>query len=70
LAPSIAGGNLDKAFKELNSAVGAAPDFATANIRLAQAYKRKGDLEKYNYHLNRTRQLDPENEVLKEIEVR
>ncbi len=67
LAPSIAGGNLEKALKELESAVKIAPDFATACARLAQAYKKKGDLEKYNFYLKRARELDPENEVLKEL---
>ncbi len=66
LAPAIAGGNLNKAFEELEYAVKIAPDFATANARLAQAYKEKGDLEKYNLYLNRAKELDPQNEVLHE----
>lgn len=68
LAPSIIGGDLDKAISELNHAFESTPEFATVNARLAQAYKKKGDLEKYNFFLKRTRELDPENEVLKEIE--
>lgn len=68
LAPRIAGGNLDKAVKELEYTVTLAPDFATANVRLAQAYKKKGDFEKYNFYLKRARELDPENEILKQIE--
>lgn len=67
LAPAIAGGNLGRAVQELELAVKIAPDFATANARLAQAYKKKGDLEKYNSYLRRARALDPENEALKEI---
>jgi Tfp pilus assembly protein PilF len=67
-APAIAGGNLDQALKELNIALEIAPDFATTNARLAQAYKAKGDLKNYNKYLQRTKQLDPENEVLPEIE--
>jgi len=70
LAPAIVGGNLDKALRELQTTVRIAPDFATANARLAQAYNKKGDLEKYNFYLDRARQLDPENEVLKEIKMR
>ncbi|MDD4953874.1 MAG: tetratricopeptide repeat protein [Candidatus Omnitrophica bacterium] len=66
-APAIAGGDLDKAFAELTQAIKIAPDFATANARLAQAYKKKGDLEKYNFYLAKAQRLDPENEVLKEI---
>jgi len=67
LTPAIAGGNLDRAIEELGLAVEIAPDFATANARLAQAYKKKGDLEKYNFHIGRARQLDSHNEALKEI---
>jgi tetratricopeptide (TPR) repeat protein len=66
-APAVVGGNLDRAFQELELAVKIAPDFATANARLAQAYKKKGNLEKYNFYIRRARELDPKNEVLKEI---
>ncbi len=65
-APAIVGGNLDKAVQELETAVRIAPDFATANARLAQAYKKKGNLEKYNFFIQRAKKLDPKNEVLKE----
>jgi tetratricopeptide (TPR) repeat protein len=67
LAPPIVGGNLNGALKELELAVKIAPDFATANARLAQAYKRKGDLEKYKYYFQRAKELDPDNEVLMEL---
>lgn len=68
LAPKIAGGDVDKAIEELQYAVELTPDFATANARLAQAYKKKGDLNKYNFYIQRAKELDPENEVVKEIE--
>ena len=68
LAPAIAGGDVDQAIKELEYAVKLAPDFATANARLAQAYKKKGNLKKYNFYIQRVRKLDPENEVLKELQ--
>lgn len=61
-APAIVGGNLDKAVQELETAVRIAPDFATANARLAQAYKKKGNLEKYDFFIQRAKNLDPENE--------
>jgi tetratricopeptide (TPR) repeat protein len=67
-APAIVGGNLDKAVEELEAAVRIAPDFATANARLAQAYKKKGNLEKYNFYIQRARELDSQNEVLKELQ--
>lgn len=66
-APGIIGQDIDKAIAELEYAVKLAPDFATANARLAQGYKKKGDLEKYNFYIQRVKELDPENEVLKEM---
>jgi len=68
LAPKIAGGDIDKAIVELEYALRLTPDFATVNARLAQAYKEKGDLVKYNFYAGITKKLDPENEVLKELE--
>jgi tetratricopeptide (TPR) repeat protein len=68
LAPSIVGGNLNKGLEELKLAVEIAPDFATANARLAQAYKKRGNLQRYNFHIQRAKRLDPQNEVLKELE--
>lgn len=68
LAPKIIGGNLDKAQEELECAVKLTPDFATANARLAQTYKKKGDIEKYEFYLQRAKELDLENEILSEIE--
>lgn len=67
LAPVVIGGNLEKAIAELNIAYELAPGFATVNARLAQAYKRKGDEKRYRFHLKRAQELDPDNEVLKEI---
>ncbi|MFA5411566.1 MAG: tetratricopeptide repeat protein [Candidatus Omnitrophota bacterium] len=68
--PLIVGGNLHKAIEELEIAVKIAPDFATPNARLAQAYQKKGDLKKYSFYLKRAKSLEPENEVLKEIETK
>ena len=67
LAPSVAGGNVDRAIAELKYAVELTPDFATACARLAQAYKKKGSIEKYNFYLQRARELDPKNEALGEL---
>lgn len=66
LAPKIAGGNLNNAIAELELTVKLAPDFATANARLAQAYQKNGLEEKYEFYLNRAKTLDPDNEALKE----
>jgi tetratricopeptide (TPR) repeat protein len=67
LAPAFAGGNLDKAIKELELCVKLSPVFATANARLAQAYKKKGDFKKFNSYFLRAKELEPKNEVLKEL---
>jgi tetratricopeptide (TPR) repeat protein len=67
LAPPLVGGNVNKAIKELEAAFEIAPEFATVNARLAQAYRMQGKIEKSNFYLNRAKQIDPGNEVLKEI---
>ncbi len=66
LAPAIIGGNLDKAIEELETAVGIAPEFVTACVRLAQAYKKKGMQDRYNYYISKARELEPENGFLRE----
>lgn len=68
LAPKIIGGDVDKAIKELKYAIGLAPDFATPHARMAQAYKKKRDLGKYNFYHKKAKELDPENELVQEIE--
>jgi tetratricopeptide (TPR) repeat protein len=67
LAPKIIGGNLGKAIEELEYTVKIAPDFATANARLAQYHKIKGDSKEYAFYFNRAKELDPKNEVLQEL---
>jgi tetratricopeptide (TPR) repeat protein len=68
LAPSLIGGDVDKAIKELETAFYLSPQFATVNARLAQAYLSKGDMVKYEFYFNRVKALEPDNAVLKEIE--
>jgi len=68
LAPRIVGGDIDKAIGELETAVKLTPEFATVNARLAQAYKKKGGSGKYNFYFQRAKELDPDNEVLRELE--
>ena len=67
LAPAIAGGDSDRALKELTIALKLAPDFATVNARLAQYYKKEGIPEQFDFYVKRAQELDPENEVLKEL---
>jgi Tfp pilus assembly protein PilF len=66
-APAIIGGSPDKALIELSEAVNLAPNFATANARLAQYYKKKDNMERYNLYFEIAQRLDPENEVLQEM---
>lgn len=68
LAPKIIGGNTNKAIEELELTVKLAPCFATANARLAQTYKKKGNKEKYKFFISQAKSLDPENEILKQLE--
>lgn len=68
LAPAIMGRDLDRAIEELELAVKIAPGFATANARLAQGYKNKGMQDKYTFYISLAKSLDPENEVLWELE--
>lgn len=67
LAPAFAGGNINKAIQELETAFKIAPGFATVSARLAQVYKMQGQMDKFAYYFQRAKHLDPENEVLKEI---
>lgn len=66
-APAVIGGNIDNAIKELELAIKIAPNFASANARLAQAYQKIGLEDEFSYYFNKAKKLDPQNEVLKEI---
>jgi tetratricopeptide (TPR) repeat protein len=59
LAPALVGGDIDKAFDYLERAVKADPLRADGYVRLAQAYKVKGNDEKYNELLTRALEIDP-----------
>jgi len=63
LAPSLAGGDLEKAEKYLKEALEIDPLFIDAFVRLGQFYKIKGDSAKYNEYLNKALELDPENDL-------
>ncbi|MCX5710264.1 MAG: tetratricopeptide repeat protein [Candidatus Omnitrophica bacterium] len=63
LAPSIIGGNLDKALVYLERAKDKDPLFADVYVRLAQAYKLKGDAVKYKQFLSKALEIDPGNEL-------
>jgi tetratricopeptide (TPR) repeat protein len=68
VAPVFVGGNPEKAIDELELTVKLAPEFASANARLAQAYKRIGVTDKYEFYLARAKELDPGNAILKEAQ--
>jgi tetratricopeptide (TPR) repeat protein len=67
LAPKIAGGNIDKAIDYLERAVRADPFFADSYARLAQAYKIKGDKDKYDTYLSKALEIDPQDELAIDI---
>ncbi|MGD9015682.1 MAG: tetratricopeptide repeat protein [Candidatus Omnitrophota bacterium] len=66
LAPAIAGGSINKALEYLQRAVEADPQFADAYVRLAQVYKSKGEMEKYQDYLKQALEIDPNNELAKD----
>ena len=66
-APHIVGGNLDEGIQYLERAVSLDPLFAHAYVRLAQAYKMKGEPDKYQAFLMKALELDPENELANDI---
>jgi len=63
LAPGIIGGDLDKSIDYLNRAAKSDPLFADVYVRLAQAYKLKGDNAKYELYLKKAFELDAQNEL-------
>lgn len=67
LAPSLVGGDLDKAIEYLEKAVKADPGFPSIYVRLAQAYLVKGDKAKYEMYLDKALALDPGNEFALDI---
>jgi len=67
LAPSVAGGNIDKAEEYLKKAVELDPLFADAYVRLAQVYKVKGEDKTYQLYLDKALYIDPQNELAIDI---
>ncbi|UCC94608.1 MAG: tetratricopeptide repeat protein [Candidatus Omnitrophota bacterium] len=63
LAPPIAGGNIDKALTYLAKAIKIDPLFADAYVRLAQIYKAKKDMQKYQEYIEKALKIDPNNEL-------
>ena len=67
LAPGFAGGDRNAALDHLEKAVKADPLMADTYVRLAQAYKLKGNSEKYNVCLQKALEIDPQNELALDI---
>jgi tetratricopeptide (TPR) repeat protein len=67
LAPTIAGGDLDKAERYLERTIEIDPLFTDAYVRIAQLYKFKGDNEKYKSYLDKALEIDPQNEIALDI---
>lgn len=67
LAPTIAGGDLEKAQVYLNKAIAADPLLADAYARRAQLYRFKGDNKKYEEYLNKAQEIDPGSELAIDI---
>lgn len=67
LAPAIFGKDLDKAEDYLTRAIEADPHFADIYVRLAQVYRAKGDLVKYDKYLAKAIQIDPKNDLALDI---
>ncbi len=67
LAPAIFGRDFDKAKDYLTRAIEADPNFADIYVRLAQVYKVKRDLVKYDQYLNKALEIDPKNHLALDI---
>jgi protein O-GlcNAc transferase len=67
LAPSLAGGDLEKAEEYFKKAIEIDPFFADAYVRLGQLYKIKGDNVRYNEYLKKALEIDPQNELALDI---
>jgi tetratricopeptide (TPR) repeat protein len=68
LAPPFTGGDKKKGLGYLEKAVRLDPQFVDVYARLAEFYQAQGDRERYHFYLNKAQELDPENELLLEVE--
>lgn len=67
LAPSLAGGDKDKAEGYLKKAIEVDPLLADAYVRLGQFYKIKGDDAKHKECIARALAIDPQNELALDV---
>jgi len=64
LTPAVAGGDVDAAIALLERSRRLTPLNPTVYVRLAQAYRAKGDAASYQKNIARARELDPRDELL------
>ncbi|MCM8814071.1 MAG: tetratricopeptide repeat protein, partial [Candidatus Omnitrophica bacterium] len=67
LLPPLLGRDLDRAVDLLEKAVAINPLFTDAWVRLAQAYRAKGNEEKFEQLMARACELDPDNVLVQDI---
>ncbi|RJP28726.1 MAG: hypothetical protein C4533_02750 [Candidatus Omnitrophota bacterium] len=68
LAPQIMGGNVDKSIEHLEIAIKLSPQFSTPYMRLSQAYKKKGDMEKAEFYRQKAVKIEPGIDKLKNLQ--
>ena len=64
VTPAIAGGDLDKAIGLLEKSRQLAPLNTQVYVRLAQAYRNRGDAVAFQQNIARASELDPQDELL------
>ena len=67
LAPALAGGDLEKAEVYLKKAIKVDPLFANPYVRLAQLYKTRGMVSRYDEYLKKALEIDPKCEIALDI---
>ncbi|MFA6216706.1 MAG: tetratricopeptide repeat protein [Candidatus Omnitrophota bacterium] len=66
-APGFWGGNVDAAISEFNKTLHKDPQFMDAYVRLVQAYRKKNDVTRSQFYLEKIKELDPRNKLAKEL---
>ncbi|MBN2482858.1 MAG: tetratricopeptide repeat protein [Candidatus Omnitrophica bacterium] len=68
LIPPVLGRDIDKGIEYLEKAIVKDPRFPDIYARLAQAYRAKGDLAKYEEYITKALTLDPQNEIALDVQ--
>ncbi|MCD4779495.1 MAG: tetratricopeptide repeat protein [Candidatus Omnitrophica bacterium] len=67
LAPKVFGGDLKKAEDYYHKVIEMNPNFPDVYVRLAEIYKRQGEMQKYQQFINKALELDPQNPLADDI---